>query len=73
MITIKTRLVFTLYRAAFVLSHGLLCAATFVKRNVARGRAVVVRLVVHEGAWTFVILCGMYRSFYNLEKIESRY
>lgn len=43
---------------ATVLAHGTLWVATFAKRNVAQGRAIVVRLVVHEVAWIFILLCG---------------
>jgi hypothetical protein len=45
--------------AVVIMSHGLLWVATFAKRNIAQGRAVVVRLVVQEGAWAFVLLCAI--------------
>ncbi|KAF8156122.1 hypothetical protein B0H34DRAFT_716282 [Crassisporium funariophilum] len=38
-----------------VIAHMLVWVATFAKRNVAEGQAVVVRLVVHEGGWTLVV------------------
>jgi hypothetical protein len=41
-----------------VLTHAALLVATFAKRNVAEGRAVVVRLVVCEGAWIVFSLIG---------------
>ena len=41
-----------------MLAHTAIWMATFAKRNVAEGRAVVVQLVVCEGAWIiFVLVC----------------
>ena len=45
-------------RGSVVLAHVALLIATFAKRNVAEGRAVVVRLVVREGAWIVFFLIG---------------
>lgn len=47
-----------LFRGTVVLAHTALWIATFAKRNVAEGRAVVVRLVVREGAWVVSTLIG---------------
>ena len=38
-------------RGSVVFAHTALLVAIFAKRNVAEGRAAVVRLVVYEGAW----------------------
>lgn len=45
-------------RGSVVLAHAVLLVATFAKRNVAEGRAVVVRLVVREGTWIVFGLIG---------------
>ena len=41
-----------------ILAHAALWLVTFVRRKVAGGHAAVVKLVVHEGAWIFVLLSG---------------
>lgn len=45
-------------RASVFLAHAALFVATFAKRNVAEGRAVVVRLVVRESAWIIFFIIG---------------
>lgn len=42
-----------------ILAHGALWLVTFVQRKVAGGEAAVVKLVVHEGAWIFVLLLAI--------------
>jgi len=42
-----------------LLAHVAILLAIFAKRNVAEGRAAVVRLVVHEGAWIVSCLVGI--------------
>ena len=41
-----------------ILAHAALWLVTFAQRKVAGGHAAVVKLVVHEGAWIFVLLSG---------------
>ena len=45
-------------RGSVVLAHTILWVATYAKRNVGEGQAVVVRLVVREGAWIVFSLIG---------------
>ncbi|KAF9034050.1 hypothetical protein BJ165DRAFT_1513768 [Panaeolus papilionaceus] len=40
----------------FIVAHGLLWVSAYAKRNVGQGHVPVVRLVVYEGTWVFVIL-----------------
>ncbi|KAF8156088.1 hypothetical protein B0H34DRAFT_520797 [Crassisporium funariophilum] len=54
----------TPFEAAFlvptvVIAHMAVWVTTFARRNVAHGQAAVVRLVVHEGAWTVVVFCAI--------------
>ncbi|KAF8199035.1 hypothetical protein BJ912DRAFT_686709 [Pholiota molesta] len=45
---------------AVIVAHASLWVATFAKRNVGRGPyKFLVRLVVHEGFWTFVLLLAL--------------
>ncbi|KAF9034052.1 hypothetical protein BJ165DRAFT_744803 [Panaeolus papilionaceus] len=44
------------FSICFIISHVLLCVSAYLKRNVGQGQVPVVRLVVHEGTWVFVIL-----------------
>ncbi|KAF8959296.1 hypothetical protein BDZ97DRAFT_2061256 [Flammula alnicola] len=39
-----------------IVTHASLWVATFAKRNVGQGQALIVKLVVREGSWTFVLL-----------------
>jgi len=45
-------------RTSVILAHAALWLVTFAQRRVAGGQAIVVKLVVHEGAWIFVLLSG---------------
>ncbi|KAF8816825.1 hypothetical protein BYT27DRAFT_7181294 [Phlegmacium glaucopus] len=44
-----------LFGGTVLLAHAALGLATFAKRNIAGGRAAVVKLVVREGAWIILI------------------
>ncbi|KAF9034051.1 hypothetical protein BJ165DRAFT_744853 [Panaeolus papilionaceus] len=44
---------------SFIVAHGLLWLCVYRKRNVGHGHVPVVRLVVTEGAWVFIIMFGI--------------
>ncbi|KAF9034029.1 hypothetical protein BJ165DRAFT_743833 [Panaeolus papilionaceus] len=44
---------------SFIAAHGLLWLCVYRKRNIGCGHVPVVRLVVNEGGWIFVILLGI--------------
>lgn len=52
--------IFLYLRGSVILAHSALWVTTFAKRNIAQGRAAVVRLVVREGGWTVLLLVGQY-------------
>ena len=44
-----------------IFTHASLWAASFSKRNIGRGPYVtLVKMVVHEGFWAFVLLSGKF-------------
>ena len=57
-------LLFMFCSISVILAHAALWLVTFVQRKVAGGHAAVVKLVVHEGAWIFVLLSGKNKYSY---------
>ncbi|KAF9034025.1 hypothetical protein BJ165DRAFT_1513667 [Panaeolus papilionaceus] len=50
-----------------ITAHGLLWFCVYRKRNIGQGHVPVVRLVVKENAWIFVILFGIITACVPME------
>ncbi|KAF9037493.1 hypothetical protein BJ165DRAFT_1558257 [Panaeolus papilionaceus] len=44
---------------SFIVSHVLLWVGIYMKRNVGQGQVPVVKLVVREGSWIFIVLFAL--------------
>ncbi|KJA14156.1 hypothetical protein HYPSUDRAFT_461693 [Hypholoma sublateritium FD-334 SS-4] len=54
------QLQFALQGVTVIFAHASLWAASFAKRNIGRGPCVaLVKMVVHEGLWAFVLLLAI--------------
>lgn len=51
-------MVFTVTSFIVLSVHMILWVVTFVRRNIAQGQAVVVKLVVQESAWALALIFG---------------
>lgn len=53
-------------RGSVLVAHAAIWVTTFAKRNIAQGHAIVVRVVVREGAWIVFLLLGQWSNFYYI-------